>query len=62
MDKKELKQFVNQILAKKGIPPVKEFAKEFADGSKSLIFTSFLLFLVMYQNVFNALFDEKIDC
>ena len=36
MDKKELKQFVNKILEKKGIPPVKEFAKEFADGSKSL--------------------------
>jgi hypothetical protein len=34
MDKKELKKFVNKILEKKGHPPVKEFAKEFNDGSK----------------------------
>ena len=34
MDKKELKKFVNKILAKKGHAPVREFAKEFADGSK----------------------------
>jgi len=30
----DIKKFVNDIFAKKGIPPVKNFAKEFADGSK----------------------------
>ena len=34
MDKEELKEFVNKLLAKKGFPPVKKFAAEFADGSK----------------------------
>ena len=34
MDKTELKDFVNKILEKKGFPPVKQFCKEFADGSK----------------------------
>jgi hypothetical protein len=29
----DIKKFVNDILGKKGIPPVKNFAKEFADGS-----------------------------
>ncbi len=40
----DIKKFVNDILAKKGIPPVKNFAKEFADGSK----TSFNLSLYFY--------------
>jgi len=30
----DIKKFVNDILAKKGIPSVKNFAKEFSDGSK----------------------------
>lgn len=34
MDKEELRKFVNQIFKKKGFPPVRNFAKEFADGSK----------------------------
>lgn len=32
MNKSELKDFVNKLLTKKGLPPVKNFAKEFADG------------------------------
>ena len=32
MDKEELRKFVNKIFAKKGYPPVKKFASEFADG------------------------------
>ena len=32
MDKDELRKFVNKIFAKKGLPPVKKFASEFADG------------------------------
>jgi hypothetical protein len=32
MNKEELQSFVNQILKKKGYPPVKNFAAEFADG------------------------------
>ena len=34
MDKEELKVFVNKIFKKGGYPPVKQFAKEFSDGSK----------------------------
>ena len=49
MNKEELKGFVNKLLAKKGLPPVKNFAKEFADG-------------IAFQAVFNILFDEKMDC
>jgi len=49
MDKDQLKAFVNKILAKKGYPPVTKFANEFSDG-------------IMFQNLFNCLFDEKIDC
>ena len=33
----DIKKFVNEILSRKGIPPVKNFAKEFADGSKITI-------------------------
>lgn len=32
----DIKKFVNEILAKKGVPAVKNFAKEFSDGSKEL--------------------------
>ena len=49
MDKEELKQFINQILTKAGYQPVKKFALEFADG-------------IVFQTVFNIMFDEKIDC
>ena len=31
----DIKKFVNGIFAKKGQPPVKNFADEFSDGSKS---------------------------
>lgn len=31
----DIKKFVNEIFAKKGIPAVKNFAKEFSDGSKN---------------------------
>ena len=49
MDKEELKKFVNRILSKQGFPPVKKFAMEFSDG-------------IIFQTVFNIMFDEKIDC
>lgn len=35
MDDKDLKRLVNKILARKNIPPVKNLAAEFSDGSKS---------------------------
>ena len=34
MDNSEVKKLVNKILAQKQIPKVKDFAAEFADGSK----------------------------
>lgn len=49
MNKDELKGFVNKILAKKGHPPVTKFASEFADG-------------IVYEKLFNSLFDEDINC
>jgi hypothetical protein len=32
----DIKKLVNQIFARRGAPDVKNFAKEFSDGSKSL--------------------------
>lgn len=32
MNKEELKTFVNRLFAKKGLAPIKNFAKEFSDG------------------------------
>lgn len=50
MNQEELQQFCNQILAKKGHEPVTgKFAKEFSDG-------------IMYEKLFNALFDENLNC
>eukprot|EP00347_Sterkiella_histriomuscorum_P011974 403370383 len=45
----DIKKFVNEIFAKKGIPAVKNFAKEFSDG-------------ILFQSLFNILYDEKVDC
>ena len=36
MEDKDLKKLVNQILARKGLGPVKNLALEFSDGSKYL--------------------------
>ena len=49
MNKEELKGFVNKLFIKKGLPPIKNFGREFADG-------------IAFQAVFNILFDEKFDC
>ena len=35
MEDKEVKQLVNECFAKRNVPKVKNFASEFADGSKS---------------------------
>ena len=34
METSDLVNFINQIFAKKGVPPVKNLAQDFADGSK----------------------------
>ena len=44
-----IKKFINEIFATKGLPQVKNFAKEFSDG-------------IRFQELFNILFDEKVDC
>ena len=49
MDKDELKKFVNKMLNKRGLGPITKFASDFADG-------------IMFQHIFNILFDEHIDC
>ena len=49
-----IKKFVNDILGKKGIPPVKNFAKEFSDGSKtthSVVYNSFSPLLSTIQHL-----------
>ena len=64
MDKDELKKFVNQIFKKKGFPPVKNFGKEFADGSKFkhwIRFNRLYCFIVLFVKLFNIMYDEKID-
>jgi hypothetical protein len=54
----DIKKFINEIFVKKGLTAVKNFPQEFADGSKKVCLT----FLVRFQQLFNILFDEKIDC
>ena len=49
MDKEDLRKFVNKIFARKGHPPVKKFGPEFADG-------------ILFQRLFNIMYDEQIDC
>ena len=33
----DIKKFVNEIFAKKGLPAVKNFPEEFSDGSKLIL-------------------------
>ena len=40
---------VNKIFAKVGLPKVTKFAAEFADG-------------ILFQTLFNLIYDEHIDC
>lgn len=40
----DIKKFVNEIFAKKGIPAVKNFAKEFADGSTNHFINKYFSF------------------
>ena len=61
MNNEELKKFVNKIFQKKGYPPVKNFGKEFSDGSK-FSFSPNIFLLVLFQLLFNLMYDEKIDC
>ena len=49
MDEEDLRKFVNKIFAKRGQPPVKKFAPEFADG-------------ILFERLFNLMYDEKINC
>ena len=49
MDKTDIKSVVNQIFAKNGMPQVKKFASEFADG-------------ILFQKLFNLIYDENINC
>ena len=44
-----MKKVINKILAKKNLGPVKKFAAEFADG-------------ILFEQFFNAIYDEHIDC
>lgn len=49
MDQEDLRKFVNKIFTKRGFPPVKKLASEFADG-------------ILFQRLFNLMYDENIDC
>ena len=53
-----MKALVNSIFAHEGIGPVKNFASEFADGCKSPSPDE----LVLFQTLYNILFQEKVDC
>ena len=49
MDSQYLKKAVNKIFAKANLSPVKKFAVEFADG-------------ILFQTLFNIIYDEQINC
>ena len=59
MDDKELRKLVNQILARKGLGPVKNLAVEFSDGSK---FATWISVAVLFQHLFNILNEESVNC
>ncbi len=40
---------MNKIFARKGFPPVKKFGSEFSDG-------------ILFERLFNIMYDEKINC
>ena len=70
MEDKEVKHLVNEVFQKKGHPKVKNFAAEFADGSKWLkaldryrwnVYLRFV-YVELFQTFFNILYEEKIDC
>ena len=46
---KDLKKLVNAIFAKKGVPKVTDFGKEFSDG-------------ILFEKLFNILYDESVNC
>ena len=64
MENSDIKKFVNSIFEKKGLPKVKNFPLEFSDGSKlqGLLCPIFKLGLVKFQQLFNILYDENVDC
>ena len=53
-----MKYIVNRIFKVKGIPQVKNFKTEFADGSKNSVYN---YYVVLFLKLFNILFDEKYD-
>ncbi len=65
MENKDLIKFINEIFAKRGVPPVKNICNDFSDGSKTLqpsMTFLILLSLVLFEKLFNILYDEKVDC
>ena len=59
MEDAALAKFVNKIFSHEGIPAVKNFAEEFSNGSKC---SSYWPSLVLFEKLFNILYEEKIDC
>jgi hypothetical protein len=49
MESLDIKKLVNNIFVKKGLPPVKNFPQEFADGSKLIIILP--LIIMIYINI-----------
>ena len=49
MEKNDLKKTVNKIFEMHGMPKVQKFASEFADG-------------ILFEKLFNFIYDEKINC
>ena len=49
MDKNDIKSTVNKIFTQHGLPKITKFAAEFADG-------------ILFQKLFNLIYDEKLDC
>ena len=68
-NKSDLKGFLNEIFAKKGISPVKNIPIDFADGSNIIILNYVIksinylnTVIVLFEKLFNILYDERVDC
>ena len=64
MNDKDIKTLVNKVFAQKGMAKIKtnEFAQQFSSGSKYHLFYLTIFSLVLFEALFNILYEERINC
>ena len=64
MNDKDIKTLVNKVFAQKGMAKIKsnEFAQQFSNGSKYHLFPLTIRIIVLFEALFNILYEERINC